>query len=1075
MFTQYTHYQHERYSDYGDYAQYSSTNGQERSPDLGLQQTSFFDSSRSKLDGGNHESTGINSGNFGGYGGLTPPPEIQTGHDSSNINKYYVTERHAIVPSSLRELEESYIRSLSSSNPAQISYLGPFGERINQNRPPPETGQLGLENYSGFIMNRRHFDKNFHSTRPSQKQHQQSPSQSAPITYGFPLLNQQVSATNSIDFGPKDKNKKFFETSQKDIVPNFPDFSDRPPIPEEPEIPSEEDEVEVATRKPPETYILPKQVDFTSFSGNASPSSLASPPPIFDPSFPEPVIQRGFIPSFGPPTKSPYFPEKPGRFKEHLHEHELFNNQLSSQADVSTTSPVPVLRPEFPDEKEISPGEMSSISPTSTEKPTGGTIYKHISVHVPAEDLDKELSAPKVIKVAKKPEKHIKVIFIKPPEAPPQKTEVEVPASPQQKTLVYVLSESGGTRTPIKLVTPSPLKPAPPQVFFLRYTNPSRDNNRPTLSSPDDENLDIPEVEDPIQQRPPSVPPIKQLLSPRDPDSDVLRSAPAPILPTFPSGFSSPASVIEQQLALQSSLTPPTIFTKTNYGNIAYPTHSKHQGTAKMRSSSLMGDQQFTNNQLLALHNNNLPALFQPQSNSDPSGPRHYSSLYHLYPPPALASVPNQTLLTFYLNPNNYQRHPQPESQSQFYSVAQPKVVTKPTTSSIQGLYSVAPNVKSFSDINFNSLVQNPDGKNLPRSTRNFIMMNYAPTYMPTAAGSEHVPVFTSPADFIKSLLGDSYMYYNNIVNNSEVSATMYSQTTPSKQVTADTAGVTVAITAAPKPQRTSIVQTQAKHHTIPLILNWANFQNSSAFQNMPDHSQPFTLIVTNSFGQEGFNKTAIQNTEPVYPHLRPLIPLQSASSTAKPQARISWAPSTASPPITSIHVPPSIKVDETEYQGGHHFTAKGIVSSHVNNLFKDFLDASNQKNPNGSKQFADDSQSDSSSSSNNSGSGESTSSVQQGSGEEIFPFYYYSSSMNSTGSVDTSNGSSYSSSNMNLNSFNAVKVDIKNDLPKLRSDRRRVNPALVKPGRRLRKVRKPHKTRRKIEGNAENSSQFLR
>lgn len=1094
-FTQYIQgYQQPRYSDYEDFGRFNTEDGQQ-GPDFGVQQPSFFGSFNSKLDNDNHHIS-LNSGGYGGLTDFTPPPPTTAGQ-INNVHNYYTSDRRVIVPSSLRELEESYIRSLSTGNSAsgKQTFLGPFGENRNTAQQQQQRSQQdGVENYSGFIMTRRHYNKNDHIRSSQRYQQIQNPSQNAPITYGFPLLNQQVSATNAIDapFGEKVRGKSV-DYSQKNIIPNFPDLPDRPPIPEEPEIPSEEDEVEEATRKPPERFALPNPPNFINFH-RPSASPLASPPSIFDPSFPDPVVQRGFIPSFGPPTKEPIFGHKPRKSTGQ----ELHHNHITSQVEVSTTSPVPVLRPEFStgkDSNDVLPDEVSSAEPNPDEKQQEGTIYKHISVHVPAEDLEDEISPPKVIKVGKKPEKHIKVIFIKPPDSRGQKTEVEVPSGPQQKTLVYVLSESGGARTPIKLITPAPLKPAPPQVYFLRYTDPNTGASHPTPSSPDDERSRSPEEVDEGFRRPlNTTPPIKQLASPLDPDAEFLRSAPSPVLPTFPSGFSSPATTalarqLSQQLALQSTHSSPTTFTNTNYNNvITDPTNSKYQGQG-IGANSLLNDQYIGSNHLNALkYTSTFPPFVKAEANTNPYSQNYYSSLHHLYPPPALASVPNQNLLSLYLNPNNYQQ--QSASYPQHYSLGHTKARTvQPTPSSIQGLYTVAPNAEeNHSGINFNSLVQNPDGKNPPRSTRNFVMMNYAPTYMPSASGSDHVPVFTSPADFIKSLLGDSYMYYNNIANNSIFPGSHYNHnaqqtktettTTTTTTTPAPTTSTTTTTTTAP-PQVKNVPQTQAQHHTIPLIYNWGNVHNLSRLAADHSKSQPFTLVIGSANSNANFH---LQNGEPVYPHLRPLFHFSGSTTTPKPQPRVSWAPPTTTPPpITQSPNPiiqqlPVIPYISSSYaDDSPHLTTADSVTSHFNNLFRDIQRTERTSNISDiiyhtSDHSAEYNQSESSSDSDESSSESGDDSDDQqisgeiNSGEEIVPIYYESNRTNLGGE------SGYSSSITYLNSQNRQnRTETSSAKRGSSKSRKRVNPAHVKPGRRLRKVRKPPKSKKnKNEGNSE-------
>ncbi|CAL8126860.1 unnamed protein product [Orchesella dallaii] len=694
VLAQYQNYQRNRFTDYGDYSGYStsgSSEQQQQRNDFGVQQRSFFPSHYNN----NNRAQQQVGNNFGASGISAPANNV----NNNNNNNYFGRDRHAIVPSSLRELEESYIRSLSSSSSTTQPFLDPYSE--NRQTLPPQLAQ-GVENYSGFIANRQqfthsHYNKNEQNPFVQQKQQvlqQQNngnQAQSAPITYGIPLLNQQISASNSIEaqYGQKDQyNGKYYDYHQKsNVVPNFPDFSDRPPIPEEPYIPDENEGYGQA----PQKLVRPTTSDVRGFGAKVNQPPIASPPSIFDPSFPEPVLQRGFIPSFGPPTKEPC---KPVPLQETPGLEEQGYNHLSQQSDVPA-SIIPILRPEYPKDKDeyVLPDEASSDTPEEQESTRKGKVYKHISVHVPAEDLDEEVSAPKVVKVTKKPEKHLKVIFIKPPETPTPKTEVEVSPTPQHKTLVYLLSQSGGTRTPIKLVSPTPFKPTPPQVYFLRYKDPNTGASHPQPSSESEPSESESasgsgSSEREVEPTTPNPPVIKDLQSQLDPDAELLRSAPLPVIPTSAyTTFSSPGTTAFSNLAAKTTLSSPTIFTNYNtnptFGTVAPSQISINNG----------------NNHLDALqfNMNTFPSL-QAHTNNNPLSPNYFSSIYHLYPPPTVtgASIPSQNLVSMYLNPLHQQYH-HPQYQ-QLYQLDQSKSGTEQKSTALQELRRKKSNAKELRD-----------------------------------------------------------------------------------------------------------------------------------------------------------------------------------------------------------------------------------------------------------------------------------------------------------------------------------------------------------------------------------------
>lgn len=123
-------------------------------------------------------------------------------------------------------------------------------------------------------------------------------------------------------------------------------------------------------------------------------------------------------------------------------------------------------------------GDHQSTAPPGKPPPHphAKVVHKHISIHVPPDELESDDDQSAVTVIRPKvpgPEKHVNIIFVKAPssKARKQKTEVILPETPEQKTIVYVLVKrpdpvNDGS---IRISGPAPTKPPKPQVYFIRY------------------------------------------------------------------------------------------------------------------------------------------------------------------------------------------------------------------------------------------------------------------------------------------------------------------------------------------------------------------------------------------------------------------------------------------------------------------------------------------------------------------------------------------------------------------------------------------------------------------------------
>jgi len=83
-------------------------------------------------------------------------------------------------------------------------------------------------------------------------------------------------------------------------------------------------------------------------------------------------------------------------------------------------------------------------------------------------------SQTRKIRVPGGQDKHVNIIFLKTPsQSSAQQTEVVLPEQPQQRTIVYVLLKKGDNSANVMIRKPPTPTPSKPQVFFIRYKNPS--------------------------------------------------------------------------------------------------------------------------------------------------------------------------------------------------------------------------------------------------------------------------------------------------------------------------------------------------------------------------------------------------------------------------------------------------------------------------------------------------------------------------------------------------------------------------------------------------------------------------
>jgi len=157
------------------------------------------------------------------------------------------------------------------------------------------------------------------------------------------------------------------------------------------------------------------------------------------------------------------YPEPPSNFYQPQTSYEIAPQSSFAQSGGYSNSQV-----------QSSPQVQNSYGPPSSEYGAPGgdqqVVHKHVYVHIAPKEPE-YIRRPKPVRIAPKPEKHYKIIFIKAPtEAPYEQPDIpELPPQPETKTLVYVLLKRPDPTHEIILPKIQPTKPSKPEVYFIRY------------------------------------------------------------------------------------------------------------------------------------------------------------------------------------------------------------------------------------------------------------------------------------------------------------------------------------------------------------------------------------------------------------------------------------------------------------------------------------------------------------------------------------------------------------------------------------------------------------------------------
>jgi len=177
------------------------------------------------------------------------------------------------------------------------------------------------------------------------------------------------------------------------------------------------------------------------------------------------------------------FPEPPSNFYQPQTSYEIApQSTFASSGGYSNSQQQQV---------QSSPQVQNNYGPPSSEYGAPGgdqqVVHKHVYVHIAPKEPE-YIRRPKPVRIAPKPEKHYKIIFIKAPtESPYEQPDIpELPPQPETKTLVYVLLKRPDPTQEIILPKVQPTKPSKPEVYFIRYKaqeQSSSDGGYPASSS----------------------------------------------------------------------------------------------------------------------------------------------------------------------------------------------------------------------------------------------------------------------------------------------------------------------------------------------------------------------------------------------------------------------------------------------------------------------------------------------------------------------------------------------------------------------------------------------------------------